>query len=458
MASAWQRLGDDLATRYGRSAWRLPLLVVGTGLVVFGPLWLLRGMRLVQIGALALAGSLAAAAGFAHPFPTLAVGLFLAFSGLGLHLPNLMVAGLLALPAARAAYDALTGERLDFGSFGFRLALAALLAAAAGSLTMVVDLGHALDYVEVVVLGLLAYVAMVRYVDRMSRATVVVVAMAAGLGVGTMVVLRGLAAAGGAGLLALATEARFGGLRGDPNVQAAFANCALPLLLVVLVRARGWARRLGLVVLLLLLIATVVLSQSRAGMLLLPLILLALLLRERRARVFALVGIVALAAAALLLPRAYWVRFVSIGQLGGIVVDRSLQLRQHEFTGGLQLFLDHPWLGVGLGNFSEHSPRFMLGGFVAHNAFVEIAASLGIAGILAYLAWIGCGLAMARAASRRFRAAGRRGDRAFADGLVVAILAFCASALTLSIALYFVIWVLFGLAAALRRIALEAEA
>lgn len=453
MRDTWENLGTALAARYARSSWRLPLLLIAGSLAFLAPLYCLRGVRLVRIGVLGVAGALGAAVAFVYPFQTLCAAIFLGFSQVGTYLPaGSFFAIPLLLAVARAVVDWLDGARLDLGTSSFGLSLALLLACALTSLVVVQAPGHAAEQGMLLLKGLLAYVAISQLAATPARIVAIIVVLASGLGVATLVVLRGLVAASGLQLLALAAEARFGGIRGDPNVQAAFANCMLPLLVALLGRARGGAR-LGVVLLILLMIATVVLSQSRAGMLLLGLLLVGLLLRARRARGYLVAGMLVLATVALLLPRAYWVRFVSIGQLRGIVVDRSLQVRQHALEGGWQLLQQHPWFGVGLGNFGDHAPRFMLGRYLAHNSFLEVGATLGVVGGLAYLALLGAGWHMARRAADSWGRAGRRTDQALAEGIGIALLAFCGSALTLSIPFYLIVWILLGLANAARRAA-----
>lgn len=62
----------------------------------------------------------------------------------------------------------------------------------------------------------------------------------------------------------------------------------------------------------------------------------------------------------------------------------SAQERQEILGRGLEVALHHPIAGVGLANFSEYSIK----GKVAHNSYVEIAAELGWAGLLAYLIFL----------------------------------------------------------------------
>ena len=97
-------------------------------------------------------------------------------------------------------------------------------------------------------------------------------------------------------------------------------------------------------------------------------------------RKLALLAVAAAITVAVLLPQEYWVRFVSLGQLGGIVVDRSLQLRQHALETAWELFKTHPFTGVGLGNVHAESGRYMSMPKVAHNTYVALLASIGVFG------------------------------------------------------------------------------
>jgi O-antigen ligase len=256
---------------------------------------------------------------------------------------------------------------------------------------------------------------------------------------------------GGTEAMELTHAIRFGSLGGDPNVHAGQVNCILPMLAAAIPFLRG-RYRLALVPVLLLLIGSVIVSQSRAGMVILVLVLLGLLLRSgRHARALMAITAVVLVVVLLWLPRIYWVRFVSIGQLAGIVVDRSLLLRQHAMQTAWQVFVDHPLFGVGLGALRDHSPRHMLGTFVAHNSFLEVAATLGVVGLAAYAAWLWTGFGMARRAAARWAAAMRPRERALAQSVAFAILVYCATAMFLSIQFYPFFLLLLGLANAARR-------
>src|SRR6266404_3542349 len=76
----------------------------------------------------------------------------------------------------------------------------------------------------------------------------------------------------------------------------------------------------------------------------------------------------------LLLPLAIVLAFTS----------NSAQERQGEMKQALDIALRHPFIGIGMGNYpfySNHAIR-------AHNAYVEVAGELGIAGLIAYMVLI----------------------------------------------------------------------
>jgi O-antigen ligase len=58
---------------------------------------------------------------------------------------------------------------------------------------------------------------------------------------------------------------------------------------------------------------------------------------------------------------------------------------------GLHMFLDHPWLGVGIGNYPAAYPRYQVAPVWvnplghAHNYYINIAAEAGVVGLAAFL-------------------------------------------------------------------------
>jgi O-antigen ligase len=90
---------------------------------------------------------------------------------------------------------------------------------------------------------------------------------------------------------------------------------------------------------------------------------------------------------------------------------------------------------------------------VAHNSYLEVAATLGIFGFFAYMGWLAGGFGMLRRAARLWHLEGRRKERKLAEALGFALLAYCFSAFFLSISFEILLWFLLGLANAARRVA-----
>lgn len=446
---AWRSLATRFTERHASSFWRLPVLVLVLLGIAFGPLYLLRGMRLVQLAGFGLVASIAAAYFFTQPFRGLVVAILVLFSGLDAYLPGPAGIALLAVALARIVFDALDGEPIDWGRPLFRIALTALLLLALTSLLVVRRLDLVLVEVRNIVIGLCLFVTLSQLARSAGRVATVTLAFGGAQAVASLLVLRGLLAAG-PGALALTFATRFGGLGIDPNIHAGNLDATLPILFASMGVLSGW-RRWALPPVILIAIASVILSQSRAGVLLLGLVVLVSLLRAgRRGRFVLVLSLAGLAALALALPRGYWIRFESIGQLSGIVVDRSLLLRQHAYAVAVAVFRDNWLLGVGLGNFRMEAPRHMLGEMLAHNSFLEVAASLGLFGLAAYLGCLFASLGATWQATRIAKRLGLEADARLAQGMGLSILAFCAMAMTLSMPFSPILWLLLGLANAMR--------
>jgi O-antigen ligase len=184
-----------------------------------------------------------------------------------------------------------------------------------------------------------------------------------------------------------------------------------------------WSLALGLATVLLL--AALVASLSRGawvgaatGVLGMLLALGVTLGRRARAWLLGAAGVAALALAlggAGLLPAFVEARLSSITRYLAIfdagtapvtpenfaVVERMSQMQA-----GWRMFLEHPLLGVGPGNYGVAYPQFAVGSWYisrghAHNYYLHLAAETGLAGLAAYLALL-AGLALrARAILRR---------------------------------------------------------
>ncbi len=171
----------------------------------------------------------------------------------------------------------------------------------------------------------------------------------------------------------------------DSNIFARYLNISL-LGTAILLLKQQWRLRLGIVLGLLCQLAALIFTYSRMAWLIL------------------LVGVIALAVFA---PKKnHWMYFGGLG-FGSCLLwlipevrlrvltlvsghDPSIGQREHLLKGGWAMFIEHPFTGVGLGNFQwamEHPYIYILPwiGEVSrsHTTLVTVAAEMGILGLLA---------------------------------------------------------------------------
>jgi O-antigen ligase len=89
------------------------------------------------------------------------------------------------------------------------------------------------------------------------------------------------------------------------------------------------------------------------------------------------------------------------GALRDTSQDWSVYTRMLALQTAWELFLDHPLIGVGLGNFLGASAYRLFVRIVVHNTYLEILVGTGIAGLCVFLAMLGAGARQAIAGARR---------------------------------------------------------
>jgi putative inorganic carbon (HCO3(-)) transporter len=177
--------------------------------------------------------------------------------------------------------------------------------------------------------------------------------------------------------------------------------------------------------------AAMVMSWSRGGWVGAAAALVVItLVRSRAALISAiavglLVTYLLLAGGAQYLP-ATLVQRVSdfVPYLGGVDVTRvdvtdanwAVIERMAHWLAAVGMFSDHPWLGVGIGNYAVVYPQYALGRWRAplghaHNYYLNIAAEAGIVGLSAYLILFGACFVQAWRVLQRTRSAVIRGPR-----------------------------------------------
>jgi O-antigen ligase len=256
-------------------------------------------------------------------------------------------------------------------------------------------------------------------------------------------------------------EGALNGLFGNANDMA--ANLATFLPFVVALGLRRDYRVFRLVALggVPLIVAAIIFSQSRAGTLGLLAMLAVLLYQTGRLR--PAVAVVVLAAgltAVPFLPESFTERMASIVDAEKDPTG-SREARKTLMREALATFVAHPFTGVGAGQFENYgtdgqNPSWRQ----THNAPLQVAAELGIAGLSIYLFLIwtvfsACLTALRNA--RAMRRANRREDRADwlelnAAMLLAAVTGWFVSAMFASVAYYWTLYLLLGLTGSIRDV------
>jgi O-antigen ligase len=203
-----------------------------------------------------------------------------------------------------------------------------------------------------------------------------------------------------------------GGIFGNPNDLALNMVTFLPVAAVIaLSRHQVPWRRAAAAGIAALMVATIVFTRSRGGALGLFVSLAALVVLGRKVRPgFGVIAVAAMLAAAPLMPSSFWTRMASIvdaeedaRQFTGSRAARSVVMQE-----GIDAFLDNPITGVGAGQFKNYNPTGRQQPWLeAHNAVIQVAAEIGIAGVVLFVFLI-VRAALAAAATRRMLKVQRR--------------------------------------------------
>jgi O-antigen ligase len=268
-------------------------------------------------------------------------------------------------------------------------------------------------------------------------------------------------------------DPRIAGPLGDPNFYGQILVMLVPLALYRLWDEHSPGRKLVAGFALAVILGAGVFTFSRGGAVALALVVpLAVLHRKIQAKYILLV-LLAVAPLSLVVPERYVGRLSTLAQLApasseGVLSneDSSFRDRKLLMTVALQMFADHPLLGVGAGNYSEHYAEYAdhIGTTVSsdekfgrvrypHNLYLQIAAETGLVGLLAFAAIIAATLVSLRSAYRSFTRAGATGSADIVVSLALAITAFLATSLFLHGSYIRYLWLLVAISAAAGQIA-----
>jgi len=269
--------------------------------------------------------------------------------------------------------------------------------------------------------------------------------------------------------------ARIAGPMHDPNFYAQLLLVALPFAAAAAIAMRG-ARRTLFIIATLIIGAAVILTYSRGAMLALA-VMAVLLLTALRVRMLHF-ATAAVAAIVLLfaLPSDVTARLVTVEQLlpgsgTGVERDASVDKRKLVLGTAWNMFADHPFLGVGIANFSTRFNRYaaLAGssspqyddpgeGQFPHSLYMQIAAETGVVGLTLFGAAMLAAIASIYRTHRDLEARGRSDLAAIAAGIGVALCGYLLTSMFLHGAYQRPLWITLGFTAAIARLRTQPEA
>jgi O-antigen ligase len=177
---------------------------------------------------------------------------------------------------------------------------------------------------------------------------------------------------------------------GDPNALAGLIVGLLPFLIAAIRFTRMMAARLLLLSVFPLALATLIVTGSRASLLALVAIGIYYVLQSKHKILSFACFVTLLCATWLAMPAEYQQRYLSpVRYAGGEEMDASNELRLRVWKAGWRMFLDHPVLGVGAGQFSTaygtvysgvaHGPWMQ-----PHNLLIQVGCEFGLVGLVIF--------------------------------------------------------------------------
>lgn len=181
---------------------------------------------------------------------------------------------------------------------------------------------------------------------------------------------------------------RFSGSVFDPNYFSMTVVASIPLAITLIIKERYPFLKMLWIFSILFLIFSIILSQSRTGLFSVTVVFLYtvffLLQRKRKEVFFIAVPLVIIIIA---IPSVFWYRLFLFWQSvsTNIKADYSTVHRFLLLSSAFDVFIKNPIFGVGLGNFEAIAARYTQYPMVCHNTYLEIAANLGLLGLIPFL-------------------------------------------------------------------------
>jgi O-antigen ligase len=311
------------------------------------------------------------------------------------------------------------------------------------SLSVSVDLMNSFKELRTLI-GLMMVVFLIRYlVDDIKKTQEVVIVLIIATAISSMYAVVSIVISG---------IGRAGGFATDPNHFALELSMIIPLTIVTFQNTKGFLKRTLLLSVLTLFNITLLMTVSRGGILAVISIFLFFLWRERRIKAALLGGIIGAIIIKFMVPQWVWQMFV-VSERATSAASRLDILRA-----GFKIFLDHPILGVGLGNFRIVFPHYTTfyftkyKQFYAHNTYLEILTGVGLLGLITYLLIIGWYFTHLHKCRKSLSYNNDRKTIRLVDGLEASMISFLVASSFLSVLSYLHFWIILGLGGALDKI------
>jgi O-antigen ligase len=181
-------------------------------------------------------------------------------------------------------------------------------------------------------------------------------------------------------------QGSIGGMFQNPNDLALNMVAVLPLTVLVAIRSKTTAGKLGAAFLGCMMIGAVTATHSRGGFVGLAVMVLILGVQlARRQPAVAGAGALVLLLAVPFAPSSYWERVSSITDSSKDAMG-SREARRILLTEAWQTFLRFPLYGVGAGQFPNYNPPGRVETWrETHNVVLQVAAELGVLGLLTFV-------------------------------------------------------------------------
>ena len=191
----------------------------------------------------------------------------------------------------------------------------------------------------------------------------------------------------------------------QPNPYAGYINIPLSISLALMFLGHNWVVRILAGLTAIFLGVAEYLSQSRGGEIALAAALLFIVLAGIPGIRVLMRVLIAVFLGIVLVLLAGWIpggifnpvlRFLGVTQISFTnpgSQDYSTVERLAHWIAGLHMFIDHPVLGVGIGNYPDAYPKYFITIFTnslghAHNYYINIAAETGLIGLIVFLLFL----------------------------------------------------------------------